>query len=393
MAKKHRKFGASLEDKYLGRRPDYGDHNPLPTDPKEKLKEWRRGTYYFYYLQNNKVADEGVYNYCTKVLGFSKKQIQNIKKIQSWKLRKYYKTCAMVAAGWPHGEDIVIASDKGPILCIRWDKFDQELWDFEKQGSLIKKEIDKEAKPKPVISIQERTKQKVLDTIYADFDDTIIEGWMDNEYDIKFSCYNRWKMHGLKGNSINMFKELIMPEYEVINDAYKKTCDQAVEAYSHVKKGDLRKMINQMDKIFDDLEKLRASFKAARVPRATKPKTSDKQVERLQYKQEDIDAKLASIKPVLIPGKNKLWVYNTKQRTLAEYATESAHGFQISGTSIKNFEDGLSKVTKLRKPDDILPEILARTEKQIEKIWGTLTTKINKPTGRINKDCILLRVL
>ena len=129
------------------------------------------------------------------------------------------------------------------------------------------------------------------------------------------------------------------------------------------------------------------------MPRAKKPKTSDKQVERLQYKQEDIDAKLASINPVVIPGKNKLWVYNTKQRTLAEYSTDSAHGFEVSGTTIKNFEDGSSRITKLRKPDDILPEILNRTERQIDKIWGTLTTKINKPTGRINKDCILLRVL
>ena len=41
----------------------------------EIIKEWRRGTYWFYYKQNNKIADEGVYRYCTKVLGFTKKQI------------------------------------------------------------------------------------------------------------------------------------------------------------------------------------------------------------------------------------------------------------------------------------------------------------------------------
>ena len=29
--------------------------------------------------------------------------------------------------------------------------------------------------------------------------------------------------------------------------------------------------------------------------------------------------------------------------------------------------------------------------KQIDKIWNSLTTKIGKPTGRINKDTILLR--
>jgi hypothetical protein len=36
--------------------------------------------------------------------------------------------------------------------------------------------------------------------------------------------------------------------------------------------------------------------------------------------------------------------------------------------------------------------ILGKTEKQIEKIWNTLTTKIDNPTGRVNADCILMRV-
>ncbi len=383
MAKKLRKRGPTLEDKYIGLKPSYGDHNPVPTDPKEIDKEWRRGTYWFYYKQNNKIADEGVYRYCTKVLGFTKKQLQDLKKVASWKIRVgHYQRAAMVQAGWPHGYGN-----------INWEQKDEQLWELQREGSKVIKEEVKTKPKKPVISIQERTRQKVLDTIYADYDDNIVEGWMDGKYDEKFGCYNRFKMHGLKGNAINVFKDLIMRDYEIIKDAYEKNCDQAVEAYSHVTKANKRKMLNQMDRIFDDLEKLRTSFKAARVPRAKKPKTSDKQVERLQYKQEDIDAKLASINPVVIPGKNKLWVYNTKQRTLAEYSTDSAHGFEVSGTTIKNFEDGSSRITKLRKPDDILPEILNRTERQIDKIWGTLTTKINKPTGRINKDCILLRVL
>ena len=64
----------------------------------------------------------------------------------------------------------------------------------------------------------------------------------------------------------------------------------------------------------------------------------------------------------------------------------------MSGTTIKNFDDE-SRVALLRKPEEILPQILNKTEKQIEKVWDTITTKINKPTGRINSDCILLRVI
>ena len=63
----------------------------------------------------------------------------------------------------------------------------------------------------------------------------------------------------------------------------------------------------------------------------------------------------------------------------------------ISGTSIKNF-DKSSRQATLRKPDEILPMVINKTEKQIEKVWDSLTTKVSRPAGRINADCILMRV-
>ena len=86
-----------------------------------------------------------------------------------------------------------------------------------------------------------------------------------------------------------------------------------------------------------------------------------------------------------------MFVYNIKQRKLIEYVTTATSGFEISGTSIKNFDKKESRSATLRKPDDILPQILNKTEKQIDKVWDTITTKITKPTGRINADCILMR--
>jgi hypothetical protein len=93
-----------------------------------------------------------------------------------------------------------------------------------------------------------------------------------------------------------------------------------------------------------------------------------------------------------VPTKNKLWVYNTKQGKLAEYVSDGS-GFEVKGSTIQNFDAKQSKITKLRKPDDILPQILNKTELQIAKVWKGLTTTIYEPTGRINKDCILMRVI
>ena len=40
----------------------------------------------------------------------------------------------------------------------------------------------------------------------------------------------------------------------------------------------------------------------------------------------------------------------------------------------------------------MLPIVLSKTEKQLDKFWQDITTKISSPNGRINKDCILMRV-
>ena len=380
MAKRKNKRAPTLIDKYLGAKPSYGEHNPIPTDPKEMETEWRRGTYYFYYQQNNKKADEAIIKYCTLNLKFTKKQIANIKKVEKWRLRPLYKIVSMVFAGWPVGTGT-----------YRWNELEEKLREFERQGSLIKKQESKKPKA-PVISPQERTRAKVMDTIYAEWDEIIVEGWFDGNYTQKFGTYNRFKMHGLKSNAINVFKDMLIRDYENITEAYNKTCDQCVEAYSHMTKAEKRKMIKQIDEVFADLDRLRDSFKSQRTPRLRKRKTSDAQVSRLQYCKEDIDAKLTSINPILVPGKHKVFIYNRKTKKLIEYICSSIDGIEISGTSIKNFDDSSRQAT-LRKPDEILPDILNRTERQIDKIWDSLTTKINKPTGRINKDCIIMRVM
>ena len=380
MAKRRLK---NADEAFMGPQPSYGVHNPVPTSEKDRMNEWMKATRWFYYFENKKQSAETVQVYCTRILNFNKKQISNLKKLPDWKYRmKAYQAIAMQNAGWT-----------GYPLDERLETINEHLWAMEKEGAKIKKEADKKPKVVP-ISPAVRMKRKVLDTIYADFDTMVVDKWMDDIFDKKeilFPTYSLLQLHKIKGAGLNMFRDLVQAEYDVVSDAYHKKCDQAVEAYSHITKGNKKKMLDLMDKIFEDIERMRTNSKATRT-RIKKPKTSDKQVEKLQYMTENVDAKLISINPVLIPGKNKLYIYNCKNKKLQEYVTTSTSGFEISGTSIKNFDKKLSKQSTLRKPDIVLPDVLTKTEKQIEKIWNTLTTKIDNPTGRINKDCILLRV-
>lgn len=381
---KGRKNRVTIEDKYLGPEPWWDEDNP---QPKEELikpgREWMKGSQWYNYFYKAKDFIPFVIRYAEEVHGFDKKQIQAIKALPDYKINQGASAISRLHfRGFIHPQE--------------WhDRVLKALLEKVELGKEIlkTKTAEKKAAPPP-ISPAQRAYNNMIETVHADWDEKVIDEWMDGNFKPDFNLYEIWKLHGLKGNVINAFREKVQFEYDVISDAYNNNCDQAVEAYSHITRRNQKKMLKTMETIFTDLDKLKDSFKAVRMPRTKKPKASDAQVAHLQYKQEDIDAKVTSINPVLIPGKEMLFVYNTKQRVLTQYITTSTKGFEVGGTSIKNFEPNSSKTTRLRKPEDILPEILNLTPKQIEKrVWDKLTTKINTPTGRINKDCILLRVV
>lgn len=380
MAKAKRR-GPTIEDKYLGGEPNY--HGVVFKDDDEIRRAFHKSSNYFNYFNNAKSNAPVVIQYAEKVLGYSKKDIQALKKVENWKLNQ------------GNGNNIRCYNAGIPIDRLGiLDNINNRIADLLKIGKEKLKEI-KAQPPKVVITPAQRMQRKVTQTIMGDFDEMVVDKWMDGEFkNIKFPAYSLLTAHGIKGSGINMFKEKILFELELVQDAYNKTCEQAVEAYSHISKGNKKKMIILLEKIVDDIDRLKLNNKSSRVPRAKKPKASDQQVSKLQYMVDDVDNKLTSINPIMIPGKERLFVFNTKTRKLTEYVTTSTKGFEVGGTSIKNFCDKSSKTAKLRKPEDVLPNVLTLAPTKIGKqVWDKITTKISAPNGRINKDCILLRVL
>ena len=244
-----------------------------------------------------------------------------------------------------------------------------------------------------VVSISPAVKlmRKINNTIMQELLE-LEDEWIDGK-DATINLYNRFKYHGLSNTAISHVKPMIegwLLDYE---DAYYKRCDQAVEGYSHLKKSTLNHRIKTCKAMLEDLERIRSATKASRNVKVKRPKSVDKQVARVQYKKEDNDFKIVSINPIQIPTKARLYAFNTKNKMVTEYITESVNGFEISGSTIKNFSKGLSRTICLRKPLDFLPIVLQKTPKQINDAWQTLKTKTKIPNGRINKDTVLLRVL
>jgi hypothetical protein len=253
-------------------------------------------------------------------------------------------------------------------------------------GKLIvseKKAAAKVAENKFTITPQMRMAQHALSTVVDELYD-IEEDWTKAE---GYNLYLQLLRHDIK-----RFNEIEGWIYEHYNDYIDIPNDkQLKECYAHIKPKDIKKRIEVLEDFIADLEKFKMTRKATRSIRTKKPKAVDKQVEKLKYEKSNAEFKLTSIQTMRMPGSMHIYTFNTKTRQLTVYNSESPNGLSISGTSIKGFDKKTSKVFKLRKPDDIIPDILRKSPKQIEKIVNSIKTKAKVPNGRVNENTIILR--
>ena len=292
------------------------------------------------------------------------------------------------AALWKSTEQTMC--DKSTAYVEGLKKYCSEL--LESGKILLKDKIsdEKEKSNVVILSPQQRLERKIQRTIMVDLDN-LEDAWINSEK-ADIDVYTLFRKHGLSGSATLPVKKTVegwLLDYE---DAYHKRCEQAVEGYSHVKRPELNRRIKVCQTILSDLERIKDAAKATKTIRIKKPVSIDKQVARVNYKKEDNTFKIVSITPVQIIGKKRLYTFNTKSKLLTEYVTEDPRGFQISGSTIKNIDSDKSRNVRLRKPEEFIPVALKKTPKQVDVAWSELTTKTNKPNGRLNADTILLRV-
>ena len=256
---------------------------------------------------------------------------------------------------------------------------------------LLAKNEDTSAKSNVVVLTPlQRYQAKLNDTILTDLDE-LEDLWIGGE-EPDFDLYNRFRYHGLTGKAAEPVRKILEGWLLDFNDAYHKRCDQAVEGYSHIKRSVMRRRIKHVELMLADCDKLKAASAATRKVRKPRVKSADKQVVKMRYKKEDKDFKIVSINPISIVGAMRLYVFNAKTREITEYVSGSTSGFSVRGTTLQAVDLENSRKIRLRKPDDFLPIVQSKTIKQIDNAWNKLTTKESKPNGRINDDCILIKV-
>lgn len=277
----------------------------------------------------------------------------------------------------------------------RWygfrDKVRAHYEEYIEIGKKILAEKQEVQEEKNVIRLtpQQLLARKVNETVMCDIDD-LEDAWMNGEKQT-IDLYSLFRKHDLKAMAVPQVRERIEGWHLEYKGAYDKADEQLVEGYSHIKRTELKRRVKACEDMLSDLDRIVQAAKATRKPRAKKAVTADKQISQLKYQKEDATLKIVSVNPVTIIGAMRMIVINTKYRTVTEYFTDRTKGFEIKGTTLQGFDPDTSRTKTMRKPEEFLP-LCQKTVRQFNKAFEALTTKEQKPTGRINSDCVILKV-
>lgn len=288
------------------------------------------------------------------------------------------------------------------------------------KGSVIAKEKKTEEKEKAnvyVPSIQERIREQTF-KMCEDIDEWL-EDWTENvdKFDPKGFDFKQHfqkvgttqaharKMKQMYENTLDDFNDLerfpTAGQLKKMDELEADLWQQLKEGYSHVKKGDIKKLRTAMDGLNTALDFIIDQAKANRKPRKSKPKSAEKLVEKLKFAKVNDKFQLASINPVDVIGASELWVFNCKTRKLGKYVASNIDptgmqrgnsGLQVKGTTILGFDEKLSVQKTLRKPDVQLKEFKGAGKVALRKFLDDIATTDTKLNGRCNLDTILLKV-
>ena len=253
------------------------------------------------------------------------------------------------------------------------------------------KDDGEDDKPKaPVITIQDRIKNKANETVVGDLED-MLDQWIMGESP-KIDVYEAMKAAILPAQAARYVSDWAEKHLVEIQGAINKIDPQLVEGYSHLTPKRKKEFVSWFESIIADAQRFGTNTKTVRKARVKKPVSLEKQLSKLKYLKESPENKLVSINPSLIIGATELWTYNVKYKALTRYIADSGLGFEIKGTTLTKFDQSTSQSRTLRKPEETLSEVLSSSKTKAAKLFASLTTKPKEPNGRMNEDTIILKV-
>lgn len=250
------------------------------------------------------------------------------------------------------------------------------------------KTIKTEDKPKVKTTIQDKIKDAA--STHIGEINGLLDEFLINDVEPDFASY-------LKSNNVSSQVSKLIPAafkktQAELEEAYLGKDKQMVEGYSNIKKVKLRKFIKLIDDLESACNQQVVSAKTIRKPRVQKAKPPSVVASKVKYMKEFAELQLKSVNPVSLVGASEAWVYNTKYKKLQVYRALDGQRLTVKGTSLVNYDVSQSSSKTLRKPE-VTKEVLDMTKKTFATFFKKLSTKDAAVNGRINEECIILKVL
>jgi hypothetical protein len=320
---------------------------------------------------------------------FTKEQIATFKKTKDWRCNL---TTGSLVANLLKGMPDSRAGFNEGRSTSKWIK-DSINKILEEGKNDIEEEEDPTKPVIPVVTIQERLRE-TSGKMAEEIDYALDKFTTDPEsFDPKaIKVLNLLKGKDAKAAHARIIKGFYIRSYEELQEAAEGKCEQLEEAYNHLTKPQMKKIISFYHEIISACDMLGQEAKVNRKPRAKKTVPADKIVAKLKYAKTNEQLKLVSINPTEIIGAKELWVYNIKSRKVGKYVAAEYLELSVKGTSIIGFNANLSVQKTLRKPEEQLKEFKAAGKVQLRKFLEDIKAVDIKLNGRINEDVVLLKV-
>lgn len=258
---------------------------------------------------------------------------------------------------------------------------------YTQEESTVKKAT---IKNKP--NIQERMKEQaaeVASVFDGAIDDYIVN---ENKSALQLDTLSQMKSNNLKHGHMRFFEQFYEHDLQDYEQLLSKTPPEDLkEAYSHLKKKDIRNLKKFLDKIIESSTMIKEATKAKR-KKKKKSVSKEKKISKLKYLKEDAENALVSINPLDIIGAKELWLYNTKNRKLSKLVALDESGLDVKGTTILNVDESSSLHKTVKKPKDTLKRFKKAKANQLNKLFKEIKTVETTPNTRVNINHILLRV-
>jgi hypothetical protein len=247
----------------------------------------------------------------------------------------------------------------------------------------------------PVPSIQDRVREAA--GIMTEEIDEAIDKWITDPdtFDPKaFKIASLLRGKGAKAAHARYIKGFYnYGQTELAELASGEADAQLREAYSHVARKNIRKLIDFYQSIMDACDQLTAEAKVNKKPRAKKIKPAEELVKKLKFLKTDDSLGIVSVPPAQIIGAQSMFVYNVKTRKIGHYIALNSQGFNVRGTSITDFTDKSVQKT-LRKPTEQLKAFKDMNTQRRAQTWFEKEVKTTdiKLNGRFNEDTVILKV-